>query len=327
MTDLLINSKAKLLTSIERSWDSLNAALERLSEQQMTSIQDAQGWTVKDHLIHLAAWERSAVFFLQGQPRYLGLGVDQALYLRGSFDDTNAVIFEQHKGMSLAEAKAQFQDVHQQMLNLLQPLTDADLLKTYQEYLPEETGDDRLAIDVVYGNTAGHYQEHQAWMEALVSNAEQDAHFMRLALEQAEIAITKGQEPFGAVVLDRNRQLIGAGHNTVRADLDPSAHGEIVAIRDACRRGGGLQALAGATLYTSCEPCLLCSFVITLYGIRRVVFAALGSDVPGYKSLLDSNLVAAAAWVNAQPDWAPLEVAGPFMRPRALELFAAFAWK
>jgi tRNA(Arg) A34 adenosine deaminase TadA len=65
-----------------------------------------------------------------------------------------------------------------------------------------------------------------------------DGHFMALALRQAEIALTKGQTPCGAVILDRDGQLIGEGHNTVRADQDPTAHGEVVAMRDAWRRVG-----------------------------------------------------------------------------------------
>ena len=114
--------------------------------------------------------------------------------------------------------------------------------------------------------------------------------FMTRALELAELAVTRGQTPFGAVVVDRDGQLAGEGHNTVRADRDPTAHGEIVAIRAAWRHLGAWQRLAGSTLYTSCEPCLLCSFVITQIGIGRVVFAARGTDVPTYRPLLGADL-------------------------------------
>ena len=150
---------------------------------------------------------------------------------------------------------------------------------------------------------------------------------MARAIELAEVAVTRGQTPFGAVVVDRDGQLVGEGHNTVRADRDPTAHGEVVAIRDAWRRLGTWQGLAGGTLYTSCEPCLLCSFVITQIGLGRVVFAARGRDVPTYRPLLGADLGAAAAWVNAQSDWTPLEVVGDFMRARALETLAAFPWE
>lgn len=153
-----------------------------------------------------------------------------------------------------------------------------------------------------------------------------DSQFMELALKQAETAVSKGQTPFGAVLVDREGRLVGEGHNTVRADRDPAAHAEIAAIRDAWRRLGSWQALAGSTLYSSCEPCLLCSFVITQIRIGRVVFAARGTDVPTYKPLLGADLSKAAEWVNAQPDWAPLAVVGDFMRERALQTIAAFAW-
>jgi hypothetical protein len=164
------NTKAELLAAIEPAWVTLIAELDRLTDGQKTSIKDAQGWSVKDHLIHMAAWERSVVFFLQGQPRYAGLEVDQALYKNGTFDDINAAIFQQHKAMSLAEAMAQLRDVHRQLMQLLQPLTDADLQKPYRAYLPDELGDDRLAIDVIYSNTAGHFREHLDWIETLVGN-------------------------------------------------------------------------------------------------------------------------------------------------------------
>ena len=153
-----------------------------------------------------------------------------------------------------------------------------------------------------------------------------DADFMELALRQAELAVTVGQTPFGAVVV-RDEEVIGEGHNAVRAGLDPTAHAEIVAIRDAWRRVGSWQELAGSTLYSSCEPCLLCSFVITQIGFSRVVFAARGTDVPTYKPLLDCDLSKAATWVNAQPDWPHLEVVGDFMRERALETINSFPWK
>jgi tRNA(adenine34) deaminase len=149
---------------------------------------------------------------------------------------------------------------------------------------------------------------------------------MERALQEAAAAVDEGQTPFGAVVVDRDGNLVGEGHNRVRAELDPAAHGEIVAIRNAWRRLGAWPMIAGATLYSTCEPCLLCSFVITQVGFRRVVFAARGKDVPTYKPLLGADLVEAAAWVNAQPDWVSLEVVGDFMRDRALELIAAFPW-
>lgn len=170
MTQHPVNTKAELLATIEPAWVSLNAALDRMTDRQKTTIKDTQGWTVKDHLIHISAWEGSVVFFLQGQPRNAGLGVDQALYENGSTDDINVAVFQQRKELPLAEALAQFRNVHRQLMQLLQPLTDADLRQPYRHYLPDELGDNRIAIDIVYSNTAGHFEEHLNWIETLVGN-------------------------------------------------------------------------------------------------------------------------------------------------------------
>jgi tRNA(adenine34) deaminase len=153
-----------------------------------------------------------------------------------------------------------------------------------------------------------------------------DARFMRMALREARTAAEHGQMPFGAVVVDKDGRLVGKGHNRVRTDQDPTAHGEVVAIRNAWRKVGEWQSLTGGTLYTSCEPCLLCSFVITQVGFSRVVYAARGTDVPTYRSLLDSDFSKAADWINAQPDWEHIVVVGDFMRGPARSILAAFPW-
>ena len=171
MTEQPISIKTELLADIERNWTALNAALDRLTETQLTTIQDAQGWTVKDHVIHMMRWERSVVYFLQRQPRHLGLGVEETLYLKGSDDSINAAIFQQTSSLALSDALLQFRETHQQLLGLLKPLTDADLQKRYREFLPDEPGDGGgpPAINVIIGNTAHHFAEHLGWIEALVS--------------------------------------------------------------------------------------------------------------------------------------------------------------
>jgi hypothetical protein len=173
MTERQITTKAELLAEIERTWMPLTTAIDRLTEAQLTIPQDAQGWTAKDHLIHLAAWERSITSFLKGQPRHEGLGVAEAVYLNGTFEDINEVIQQQHKHLSLADAITQLRSTHQQLLALLQPLTDDDLNQPYGHYLPDEPGrgDGPPAIDLIYGNTADHFAEHLSWIETLMNKA------------------------------------------------------------------------------------------------------------------------------------------------------------
>lgn len=170
MSQQSVTTKAALLAAIDPAWTALNAAIDRLSEDQLTARRDAQGWTVKDHLIHLTAWERSVIFLLQGKPRHDGLGVSADVYLHGDDDAINAAIYQQRRTLPLAEALAQFRAVHQQLMRMLQPLSDADIQQPYRHYLPNEPGDggDRPVIDLISGNTVHHFAEHLAWIHSLV---------------------------------------------------------------------------------------------------------------------------------------------------------------
>ncbi len=171
MSDHRVTTKAELLDAIDSVWPALNAAIDRLTEAQLATHHDGQGWTIKDHLIHLTAWERSVVFFLQGKPREEGLGVPSSVYLQGNDDKINAVIYQRCHELPVVEAVAQFRVVHQELMQLLQPLTDEDLQRPYRYYLPHEPGegDGRPAINVIYGNTAHHFREHLACIEALAN--------------------------------------------------------------------------------------------------------------------------------------------------------------
>ncbi|HEY0739788.1 MAG TPA: DinB family protein [Herpetosiphonaceae bacterium] len=180
MSEPQVTTKAELLAAIERSWSRFDAAFEQLSEDQLQIPTDDQGWTVKDHLVHIGVWERSMVFFLQGKPRHEALGVDQQLYVQGGDDAINAVIMEQRKDLPLAEVLAELRATHRELLALLEPLTDADLQQPYRFYQPNEPGDRYYwdeqpdgppAIALLYGNAAQHVADHTAWIETLVDRA------------------------------------------------------------------------------------------------------------------------------------------------------------
>lgn len=171
MSDQRPMTKDELMKDIDRTWPALNAALDKLTESQMADIRDAEGWAVKDHLTHLAAWERSMVFMLQGKSRHQGLGVSEKLYLEGNDDPINAAIQHLHRDVTPEEAQAQLEDIHGQLMGLLERMTDEDLLKPYSHYLPNEqqNSDDSPIFFRIHGNTAGHFEEHLGWIESLVS--------------------------------------------------------------------------------------------------------------------------------------------------------------
>ena len=111
-----------------------------------------------------------------------------------------------------------------------------------------------------------------------------DAAFMRraIALADASVATLEGG-PFGAVIV-RDGRIVGKGANRVTTDHDPTAHAEIVAIRDACRTLSTFS-LEGCVIYTSCEPCPMCLAAIywarisaIVYGNNREDAARIGFD-------------------------------------------------
>jgi guanine deaminase len=99
-----------------------------------------------------------------------------------------------------------------------------------------------------------------------------DADWLARAIELATLNVANGGGPFGAVIV-RNGELVAEGQNRVTANLDPTAHAEVTAIRAACQVVGDFS-LAGMTLYTSCEPCPLCLSASLWARLDRVVFAA-----------------------------------------------------
>ncbi|HAM27902.1 MAG TPA: nucleoside deaminase [Microbacteriaceae bacterium] len=105
-----------------------------------------------------------------------------------------------------------------------------------------------------------------------MTGATTDAAWLARSIELATINVANGGGPFGALIV-MDAELVAEGQNRVTSSLDPTAHAEVVAIRAACLAIGDFS-LAGATLYTSCEPCPLCLSAALWARVDRVVFAA-----------------------------------------------------
>ena len=100
--------------------------------------------------------------------------------------------------------------------------------------------------------------------------------FMHEAIRLAITSVRRNGGPFGAVIVCDGR-IVGRGANRVTARNDPTAHAEIVAIRDACRRLHTFQ-LDGCELYASCEPCPMCLAAIYWARVKRVFYAGTRKD-------------------------------------------------
>lgn len=100
-----------------------------------------------------------------------------------------------------------------------------------------------------------------------------DEKFMRRAIELSAQAIDEpGAKPYGAVVV-MDGKIVGEGLNQSAKNYDPTSHGEVEAVRDACRNLKTTD-LSGAELYTSCEPCSVCVATMLMAGVSRMYYGA-----------------------------------------------------
>jgi tRNA(adenine34) deaminase len=100
-----------------------------------------------------------------------------------------------------------------------------------------------------------------------------DERWMREAVRAAREAAGRGEVPVGACVVSAEGELLAAAGNRTRTDCDPTAHAEVVALREAARRVGNYR-LTGATVYSTVEPCAMCAGALVQARIRRLVYGA-----------------------------------------------------
>ncbi len=119
-----------------------------------------------------------------------------------------------------------------------------------------------------------------------------DIDFMKIALREAEIALNKGEIPVGAVIVI-NGSIISKSHNKKESSLDPTAHAETLAIREAALKIGNWR-LNEATLYVTKEPCIMCAGAILNSRLSKLVFGCPdnkgGAAISLYQLLSDNRL-------------------------------------
>src|SRR5271167_3136025 len=141
-----------------------------------------------------------------------------------------------------------------------------------------------------------------------------DDYFMRLALREAEHGLEHEDVPIGAVVV-RNGEVLAMAHNERELRQDPTAHAEVIALREAARASGGWRVL-DAVIYVTLEPCAMCAGAIVLARVPRVVYGASDPKAGACGSVLD---VLSEPRLNHRP-----EVAGGLLARECGELLSQF---
>ena len=138
--------------------------------------------------------------------------------------------------------------------------------------------------------------------------------FMKRAIELSLESVDKGGGPFGSVIVKDNK-IIAEGSNKVTSSKDPTAHGEIVAIREACKKISNFS-LNGCELYSTCEPCPMCLSAIYWARIVKVYYANTRQDAQ--KIDFDDSLIYEELTKNIKERKIPMY---QMMRDEALKAF------
>ena len=147
-----------------------------------------------------------------------------------------------------------------------------------------------------------------------------DERYMEMAARLSEENVARGGGPFAAVIV-RGDEVLATGCNSVTIDNDPTAHAEVNAVREACRRAGTFR-LEGAVVYTSCEPCPMCLPALYWAGVARIYYGNTQADADA--------IGFGDQFIYRQIDTPPLERAVPCIRveqPATLRAFALWEAK
>lgn len=160
-------TRDNMIHYISKGWDALHTYLNTLGEEQITGPVDDAGWTVKDHMIHLAVWEDGLLAVLNGESKREAMGVDEATWEAG-LDPINAAIQQRLRDVPLDEVRSTMRRSHERIVAKISAMSDEDLMRPYSHYQPH-IDDDRPIYGWIVGNTFGHYEEHIPWIQAIVA--------------------------------------------------------------------------------------------------------------------------------------------------------------
>jgi len=154
---------------IETAWNELVELVNQVHEAGGLTQVGSDGWSIKDHLAHIGAWEHSLLALIEGRDRLAGMGVSEPV--EENTDAVNEAVRKLHENDTADEALGYFRDSHAQLAAALVKLSDADLEQPYSHYQPSDPEQKSPVVNWVAGNTYEHYAEHIAWINQLINES------------------------------------------------------------------------------------------------------------------------------------------------------------
>lgn len=147
----------EILEEIHASRAEIEAIIDELSQAQMTQATDEGGWSIKDHLAHIAEWQRRGLGVIEGRAAWESLGIDKETYQSLDIDGINQLIYDRNKDRLLPEVLTDFRKTQEKVILTLEQMNEDDLERQIPASLDERY---RRIIDIARDNFAGHDHDH-----------------------------------------------------------------------------------------------------------------------------------------------------------------------
>lgn len=179
----LPQNKEELIERIDAAWAGLQQTLAQFTPAQMVDLRDEGGWSVKDHLAHLAIWHESLRALLAGRNRWVAMGLPENA---GEMDIEvkNELLHERNRNRPLEEVLADFALSHAEVRAAIEQIPYEDLAKSYSHYQPEDANyNPRPVLFWVIDNTYEHYIEHDTTIARLLMASQNPALPTEIAVD------------------------------------------------------------------------------------------------------------------------------------------------
>jgi hypothetical protein len=162
--------KAQLIEYVTAAYYEVTVLINSLTPEQIAR-KDHAGWSIRDHLAHLAQWEAGMSAALRKQPRFQAMGIDVATMqsMLGNYDPLTAKVAELTAHLTWDETRTLFRETHEDFLKVLDSLSFEDLIQPYSHYQPDSDHFEPI-VNWVNHNTYQHFIEHLGWVREWIND-------------------------------------------------------------------------------------------------------------------------------------------------------------
>ncbi len=153
---------AEVIAKVEQGWDELASIAGGLDPEGLSPHRAPDGWAVKDHLVHVAAWEHWLLALFEHRDKLAAMGAENAAK---DIDAVNSAVYEKHRDDSVEDALDYFRSAHRQLVDVRRRQSTEDFERPYTAFFdPGAESDEQAVLVAVAANTYDHYADHVRWI-------------------------------------------------------------------------------------------------------------------------------------------------------------------